>query len=188
MLRCLVSSRPKQWDGALAQAEFAYNCMQNRSTGLSPFAIVYTKPPSLTTDLSLPTSGSHATAEQLATTFTDIQQQVTHSLEFANAKYKQQADKHRRQKDFTVGDLVVVFLRRERFPSGTYHKLQNKKIGPFPILCRLNDNTYVVDLPLEFHISHTFNVADLFEYFPPDAAPTLSSSLKVKLFVSGEEC
>lgn len=56
-----------------------------------------------------------------------------------------------------------------------------QKIGPFPILRQLNDNAYIVDLPPEYQIFHTFNAADLFEYFSSDAAPTLSSSLEVEL-------
>jgi hypothetical protein len=41
ILRSLVSGHPTQWDLALPQAEFAYNDSPNRSTGLSPFKIVY---------------------------------------------------------------------------------------------------------------------------------------------------
>jgi hypothetical protein len=41
ILRSLVSEHPKQWDQVLAQAEFSYNDSPNRSTGLSPFQIVY---------------------------------------------------------------------------------------------------------------------------------------------------
>ena len=37
MLRSLVYQNPKQWDLALAQAEFAYNDTPNRSTGMSQF-------------------------------------------------------------------------------------------------------------------------------------------------------
>ena len=40
ILRILVYQNTKQWDLALAQAEFAYNDTPNRSTGMSPFQIV----------------------------------------------------------------------------------------------------------------------------------------------------
>ena len=41
ILRCLVYENLKQWDLALAQAEFAYNASPNKSTGMIPFHIVY---------------------------------------------------------------------------------------------------------------------------------------------------
>ena len=41
ILRSLVSEHPNQWDLALPQAEFPYSDSHNRSTGLSPFKIVY---------------------------------------------------------------------------------------------------------------------------------------------------
>ncbi|KAE8678209.1 Detected protein of confused Function [Hibiscus syriacus] len=46
LLRCLAGMKPKQWDLALPQAEFAYNRSKNRTTGLSPFEIVYGQNPS----------------------------------------------------------------------------------------------------------------------------------------------
>ncbi|TYK22583.1 reverse transcriptase [Cucumis melo var. makuwa] len=52
LIRCLSGSKPKQWDLALAQAEFAFNNMKNRSTGRCPFEIVYTRSPRLTFDLA----------------------------------------------------------------------------------------------------------------------------------------
>ena len=41
LLRCLVGDKPKGWDLILPQAEFAYNNSVNRSTGRSPFQIMY---------------------------------------------------------------------------------------------------------------------------------------------------
>lgn len=43
MLHSLASDIPKQCNSALPQAEFSYNCMTNRLTGLCPFDFVYTK-------------------------------------------------------------------------------------------------------------------------------------------------
>ncbi|KAA0051932.1 Transposon Ty3-G Gag-Pol polyprotein [Cucumis melo var. makuwa] len=48
----LSGSKPKQWNLALAQAEFTFNNMKNRSTGRCPFEIVYARSPRLTFDLS----------------------------------------------------------------------------------------------------------------------------------------
>jgi hypothetical protein len=41
LLRSLVIEHHSNWDNILPQAEFAYNDSMNRSTGQSPFQIVY---------------------------------------------------------------------------------------------------------------------------------------------------
>ena len=41
LLRSLAGEHPKQWDHIFPRAEYAYNDSPNRSTGQSPFHIVY---------------------------------------------------------------------------------------------------------------------------------------------------
>jgi hypothetical protein len=45
LLRSLVTGHNNEWDQILPQVEFAYNDSPNRSTGKSPFQIVYGKHP-----------------------------------------------------------------------------------------------------------------------------------------------
>ncbi|GJV67649.1 RNA-directed DNA polymerase [Tanacetum coccineum] len=112
--------------------------------------------------------GYSIAAENFAEKIEAIQADVRLKHEAFNAKYKDDRDKHRMTKIYAECDLVMVHLRKERFPVGTYNKLKKKKIGPCRILKRINDNAYVVDLPEDMAISNTFNVSDLVDYNPPD--------------------
>ncbi|PKU62069.1 hypothetical protein MA16_Dca028086 [Dendrobium catenatum] len=126
-------------------------------------------------------------ANALADQFTQLLSDVRRNLQESNRNYKATADSRRREKLFQPGDLVLVRLRRERLPPGNHSKLTKKKWGPFPISKKINDNTYVVDLPGEFNTSHTFNVADIYSYSPPDDGDANFESVDTDSFESGGE-
>ena len=183
LIRCISGEKPKQWDLALSQTELAYNSSVSRSTGKSPFAIVYCVPPKHALDLvplpELP--GVSQAAENMAERIQAMQEEVRQKLEATNAKYKEAANKKRREKIFNVRDLVLVYLRNERFPVGTYNKLKDKN-GPFQITKKINNNAYVVALLPDMNISSPFNVADLYDDHPldePDSGNSGSSSFQV---------
>lgn len=51
LLKALVDQNPGGWEKVLSMAEFAYNALINRTTGKSPFEIVYGVIPKQVTDL-----------------------------------------------------------------------------------------------------------------------------------------
>ena len=52
-------------------------------------------------------------------------------------------------------------LPKERFPTKRKTKLDQRGDGPFRVVERINDNAYKIELPGEYGVSATFNVADL---------------------------
>ena len=55
----------------------------------------------------------------------------------------------------------MYHLRKERFPNRRFPKLQPRADGPFRIMKKINDNAYKIELPGDYGVSATFNVADL---------------------------
>ncbi|CAL2266041.1 unnamed protein product [Prunus armeniaca] len=166
MVRSVCGEKPKQWDYALPQVEFAYNSAVHSATGKSPFSIVYTAILNHVVDLVKLPRGQQTSvaAKNLAEEVVAVRDEVKQKLEQTNAKYKAAADRHRHVKVFQEGDYVMIFMRKERFPVGTYSKLKPKKYGPYKVLKRINDNAYVIELPDSMGISNTFSVADLYEF------------------------
>jgi hypothetical protein len=154
LLRCLAGTKPKLWDLALPQAEFAYNRSKSRTTGMSPFEIVYGQNPSGVLDLApVPHAGRlNPKADELAEHLRGIHEQVKLAIQETNSKYKARADYHRRQVLFDVGDFVWAVLTRDRFPIDEYNKLKERKI---------NDNAYRLRLPSHLKTSYVFNVKHL---------------------------
>ena len=55
-------------------------------------------------------------------------------------------------------------MRKYRFPELRKSKLMPRPAGPYKIIEKINDNAYKLELPPEFGVSPTFNIADLKPY------------------------
>nr|GEZ73552.1 transposon Ty3-I Gag-Pol polyprotein [Tanacetum cinerariifolium] len=137
-------------------------------TGFSPFEVMYKTSPRHVVDLVDLPGKKNIQANRMVEEVQATHEVVRANITEANTKYKFAADKHHRKKLFQVGDEVMVFLRKERFPVGTYSKLEPKKYGPYKILRKINDNAYVVDLPNTMSILKTFNVSYIYEFHSED--------------------
>nr|GFA30365.1 hypothetical protein [Tanacetum cinerariifolium] len=167
LLRALITTNLKQWEDLLPRAEFAYNRAPNKTTGLSPFEVIYGLNPSTPLDLAVLdiTSKFRKEASDLATGIKTIHQEVHDRITKNNELIKYRRGKGRKHILFKPGDLVWLHKRKERFPAKRRSKLILGSDGPFKILEKVNDNVYKINLP--GNVSTSCNVADLQPYFDP---------------------
>jgi hypothetical protein len=99
-----------------------------------------------------------------------LKDKLTHAphIECMNSKYKLAGDESRKQLIFEPGELVWLHLRKDRFSALRKSKLMPRGDGPFKVIERINDNAYRLDLPVDFGVSPTFNIADLKPYLGED--------------------
>jgi hypothetical protein len=166
LLRSLVMEHHSSWDNILTQAYFAYNDSVNRSTGKSPFQFLYGIQPRGVSELRdlEQTETSSASIEEFIEAMKELHSRVKERLLKSSQEYKHRADRHQRQLQFEVGNLVMAHLRKERFPRGTYNKLKMKKIGPSKVLRKFRENAYEIELLDGIEIFPIFNVANLYPY------------------------
>jgi hypothetical protein len=166
MLRVVLKKNIKMWEECLPQVEFAYNRSLHSTTMMCPFEIVYGLLPRAPIDL-MPLSSSenlNFDAKQHAELMLKMHETNKENIEHMNAKYKISGDQGRKQLDFEPDDLVWLHLRKERFPDLRMSKLMPRADDPFKVLEKINENAYKLDLPADFEVSPTFNIADLKPY------------------------
>jgi hypothetical protein len=103
-LRCFVSACPKKWSSWLPAAEYWYNTSLHSALGCSPFEVLYGRKPrslGLSFDVAAPVALSSWLQER------SVMQNLIHQhIIRAQTRMKKQADKHRSECSFSVGDWV----------------------------------------------------------------------------------
>ena len=90
-----------------------------------------------------------------------LHEQVRAQIEKMNEPYKQKANKKCPHLEFKPSDLVLLHLRKERFPSRTKNKLMARGNGPYKVVQKVGKNAYKIELSRDMQISVTFNGGDL---------------------------
>ena len=93
-----------------------------------------------------------------------MHERIKTQIQLQTEKYVKHSNKGKREIVFDKGDWVWLHLRKDRFPTKRKSKLSPRGDGPFQVLKRINNNAYILDLPKEYGVHHTFNIIDLISF------------------------
>ncbi|PKA46982.1 putative mitochondrial protein [Apostasia shenzhenica] len=162
-LRCMTVERPKEWLKWLPLSEWWYNTNYHSSLKCSPYEVLYGQKPPLHVPYLAGTAVVDAVDRSLQSRENFIKLLKHHLLQAMN-RMKVQADKHRKEREFEVGDLVYVKLQPYRQDSVSHRmsrKLAPKYFGPFEILAKVGTVAYKLKLPDDAKIHPVFHVSIL---------------------------
>jgi hypothetical protein len=162
-LRCYAGSKPKAWSTWLPLAEWWYNTSHHSSTGYTPFEAVYGyAPPSLLS--YVPGTSANLAVDTQLRDRTKVLTLLKEHLHHAQNRMKTYADKHRSDRQFSIGDWVYLRLQPYRQKSLALRKnlkLSPRFFGPFKVLSRVGTVAYRLDLPSESRLHPVFHVSCL---------------------------
>ncbi|KAL6515928.1 hypothetical protein OROGR_019233 [Orobanche gracilis] len=151
----------KHWTRFLPLAQFWYNTCKHSSLGISPFEALFGRKPSLG-NTYIAGSSCNNTIDTTLSHRTTILHNIKASLQKAQQRMINQANKHRSDIEFNEGDRVYLKLRSYRQISvrkSDSHKLAPRYYGPFTILRRVGSVAYELELPKESRIHPVFHVS-----------------------------
>ncbi|XP_073354933.1 uncharacterized protein [Aegilops tauschii subsp. strangulata] len=104
------------------------------------------------------------------------------------ARFKKEADRHRAERAFDVGERVLLKLQpyaQSSVANHPYRKLSYKFYGPFMVAAWIGTLAYRLQLPADSCIHPVFHVSQL-KPFTPDYTPVFSELPRVPHLVTGE--
>lgn len=157
MIRAYVNHQLNDWDEYLYHLEIAYNNSEHRSTGFSPFFLNAGQHPNFPLSAAakesktITTRTKNESANEFVRRVSLTIEEAKKRLKTAQEQQKKQADKHRREVSYKVGDRVM--LTTENLSSHN-SKLRARYIGPYPIKRVLSDVLVELELPRSMSRHH----------------------------------
>ncbi|CAF2777528.1 unnamed protein product [Rotaria sp. Silwood2] len=138
-----LSNRSKSnWDEKLIPTTYNYNTTRHDSTGYAPFELMLARSPRFIFDfLSPPSIQSNAKnyRKQMNIFLEHTLLAARNNNLYHQFKAKQRYDRNRSDPQYSIGQRVVI---RNRNPN--MNKFSSKFIGPYTIVKKINNKTYVV--------------------------------------------
>jgi hypothetical protein len=166
-LRCLTGRQPKVWPKWLAWAEFWYNTNYHASIKTTPFEAVYgRKAPVLVrgdVQLSAVDEVNKLTAER-----NEMLREMKDQLLKAQDKMRMQANKHRREVEYQVGDMVYLKIqpyKLQKLAKRFNQKLSPRYYGPYEVIERIGTVAYKLRLPEDSWVHPVFHASLLKKVF-----------------------
>ena len=182
-LRCMAGEQPKSWAKWLSLAEWWYNSTYHSAINLTPFEALYGYSP----PIHLPYLAGSSTVHQVDLQLQEreeMMQLLKYHLHRAQERMKTQADKHRIDRQFSIGDWVYLKLQPYRQTSVAdkqYHKLAPRYFGPYQIVDKIGAVASKLALPSFAQLHPVFHVSQLKKKIGPHSRmgtllPTPSST------------
>ncbi|GJV75382.1 retrotransposon-related protein [Tanacetum coccineum] len=171
-LRCMTGENPKEWVQWLPLAECWYNTNFHSATHTTPYEIVYGQPP----PLYIPYMSKDSRVDLVDKTLVAKEKAIDmlkFNLDKAQNRMKVQADKHRSEREFSVGDWVYLKLQPYRqltIKKGKQHKLSAKFYGPFLVIGKVGQVAYRLQLPPNAKVHSVFHVSQLKKCLTPNVS------------------
>lgn len=141
---------------------------------MTPFQEIYGFPQPMVAEVVLPDCPND-TARQMLQNRELATHLIKDNLTKAQSRIKHQANKHRSEREFVVGDMVYLKLQPYRHTSLSIHdflKLHSKYYGPFRVLEKIGKAAYKLLLPEHCQLHPVFHVSQLKQHIGPQVVPT----------------
>lgn len=167
-LRCLTGRKPKQWPTWLSWAEYWYNTNYHSSLKTTPFRALYGREPVIIrgdVHHSLVEEVDRSTADR-----NDMLRVLQEQLLKAQERMRVQANRHRRQVELEVGDMV--YLKMQPYKMKSLAKRINQKLspryyGPYEVEEKIGAVVYRLKLPEDSKVHPVFHVSLLKKVVAP---------------------